>query len=76
MVIVLVRVSIAVKKHHNQGNSYKRKHLTGADLQVLRFSPLSSRPEHGIVQAGMVVEGLRVLHLVLKANREDWLPHS
>jgi hypothetical protein len=38
-----LRVSIAVKRHHNQGNSYKGKHLTGAGLQVLRFSPLSWR---------------------------------
>ena len=39
---VLVRVSIAVKRHHDQGNSYKGKHLIAASLQVQRFSPLSS----------------------------------
>ena len=33
---------IAVKRHHDQGNSYKGKHLTGAGLQFQRFSPLSS----------------------------------
>jgi hypothetical protein len=38
---VLVWVSIAVT-HDDQDNSYKEQHLTGADLQVLRFSPLSS----------------------------------
>lgn len=42
MVSVLARVSIAVKRYHNQGNSYKGKHLIGAGLQVQRFSPLSS----------------------------------
>jgi hypothetical protein len=40
----------------------------GSDLQVQRFSPLSSRQEHGSSQAGMVQEELRVLHLHLKQN--------
>ena len=39
-------------------------HLTGAGLQVQRFSPLSSRRDHGIIQ-----EDLRVLYLVPKADR-------
>ena len=34
-----------------------------------RFSPLSSRWEHGSIQAGMVQEELRVLHFYLKAAR-------
>ena len=37
---VLVRVSIAVKRHHDQGNSYKGQHLIGAGFQVQRFSPI------------------------------------
>jgi hypothetical protein len=40
-----------------------KKHLIGAGLQVQRFSPLSSRWEHGSIQAGMVQEELRVLCL-------------
>jgi hypothetical protein len=53
-----------VKRHHNQGNSYKGKHLIRADLQVLRFSPLSSRQDDGSIQADMVLEKeLRVLPL-------------
>ena len=43
---VLVRVSIAVKRHHDQGKSYKG-HLIGAGSQFQRFSPLTSRWEHG-----------------------------
>ena len=39
-----------------------------AGLKVQRFNPLSSRQEHGIIQAGMVQEELRVLHL-LKVDR-------
>ena len=37
--------------------------------KVQRFSPLSSRQEHGSSQAGIVQEELRVLHLILKAKR-------
>ena len=35
-------VSIAVNRHHDQDNSYKRQHLIRAGLQVLRSSPFSS----------------------------------
>jgi hypothetical protein len=41
--------------------------LASPGLGVQRFSPLSSRQEHGSIQAGMVQEELRVLHLHLKA---------
>jgi hypothetical protein len=41
-----------------------------------RFSPLSSRWEHGSIQAGMVQEELRALHLHLKAASCIWLPGS
>jgi len=60
-----------VSRHHDQGNSYKGQHLSGAGLQVQRFSPLSSRWEHGSIQAGMVQEELRVLHLHLRAASID-----
>ena len=40
-----LRVFIAVKKHHDQGNFYKGQLLIRAGLQVLRFSSLSSRQE-------------------------------
>ena len=36
--VVLVRVSISVKRQHDQGNMYKKQHLIGADFQVLRLS--------------------------------------
>jgi hypothetical protein len=32
---------IAVKKHHDYGNSYKRRYLIGAGIQFQKFSPLS-----------------------------------
>ena len=40
VVAVLVGVSITVMRHHDHRNSYKEKHLIGADLQFQRFSPL------------------------------------
>jgi hypothetical protein len=40
--LAFVRVSIAVKRHHDQGNPYRGKHLIGAGLQFQGFSPLSS----------------------------------
>ena len=39
---VLVRVSISEKRHHDQGNCYKEKHLIGIGLQFQRFSTLSA----------------------------------
>jgi hypothetical protein len=45
MIILLFWVFIAMKSHHNQGNSYKGQHLTVAGLLVLRFSLLSSWQE-------------------------------
>jgi hypothetical protein len=38
--VVLVRVSIAVKRYHDQSNSYKGQYFIGAGLEPLRFSPL------------------------------------
>jgi hypothetical protein len=40
-----------------------------AGLQVQRFSPLSSRWEHGSIQADMKLEKLKVLYLDPKADR-------
>jgi hypothetical protein len=59
----------AVNRHTYQGKSYKEQHLIGAGLQVQRFSPLSSRWEHGSIQADIIQEELTVLYLHLKAAR-------
>ena len=42
MITFLSEGFIAMKRHHDQGKSYKGLHLIGAGLQVQRFSPLSS----------------------------------
>ena len=65
--ICLSKGITAVNRHYEEGKTYKRQHLTGTGLQVRRFSPLSSRQEHGSIQAGMVQEELRVPHFHLKA---------
>jgi hypothetical protein len=36
----VLRGPTAVKRHHDQGISYKGQHLIGAGLQVQRLSPL------------------------------------
>ena len=41
----LLQCSIAGKRHHDHGNSYKGKHLIEACLQFQRFIPLSSIQE-------------------------------
>jgi hypothetical protein len=58
MTSALIRVSIAMKRHHDQGNSYKGKHFIGASLRLQGFSPLSSQQEawqHGSMQADLVL---------------------
>ena len=40
-----LRDIISAKRHHDQGNSYKEKHLVEAGLQFQRFSPLLSWQE-------------------------------
>jgi hypothetical protein len=77
MITFLSEGFIAMKRHHDQGKSYKGLHLIGAGLQVQRFSPLSSWWEawqhpgrHG------ARGGAEVLHLDLKAARRGLsLPH-
>jgi hypothetical protein len=61
--------STAVNRHHDQGKSYKGQHLIGTGLHAQRFSPLSSRWEHGSMQAGMVQEELKGLHLKVATEK-------
>jgi hypothetical protein len=56
-----------VNRHHDQGKSYK-KHLIGVGwLTGSEVQSLSSKREHGSIQAGMVQAELRVLRLHPKA---------
>jgi hypothetical protein len=48
----------------------KKQHLIGDSLQVQRFSPLSSRWEHGSIQAVTAKAELRVLPLHPKGASE------
>jgi hypothetical protein len=60
---------ITVRRHHDQGNSYKGQHLIGAGLQSQMFIIMAGR--HGSMQAGMVQEKRRVLHLGPQAAEGD-----
>jgi hypothetical protein len=66
-----------VKGYHDQDNSYKRKHLTGAYLQFQRLSPLSTWPGSMAVCRQTVPEKyLRVCNWILRQQEErywDWL---
>jgi hypothetical protein len=65
----LIRVPIAVRRHHDQGNFYKGQYLIGAGLQDQRFRPLSSRQKHGSIQADVELEEWKVPHLDPEADR-------
>ena len=65
-----------MKRHYDQGNSYKGNHLIRVGLQFYSFKSLAhydhSR-KHDSMKADMVLEKeLRVLHLDLKTTRRDW----
>ena len=61
--MVLVRLSITVKGHHDHGNRYKGKHLTGAGLQFRSLVHYCHGGKHG----SMLEKKLRVLHVDLQA---------
>ena len=55
---VLLKIPIAVKRHHDQSNCCKGQYLIGAGIQTQRFRPLSSRLEHSSTQACMAWHGM------------------
>jgi hypothetical protein len=78
---ILVRISIAMKRHHDHGNSYKGNHLIGAGLQFRASVHYHHVGKHGSTQAYMVLKRqLKVLYLDLQAAGRDreilaWLEH-
>ena len=66
---VLVRVSIAVKRHHDQGNSYKDNIELGLAYSFSGSVHYHQGGRHGSVQADMMLEEPRVLHIDPKAAR-------
>jgi hypothetical protein len=73
-VYICLRVSITVKRHHDQGNSDKRQHLILAGLQFQNSVHYHHGRKHSSVQVGMVQEDLRVLHLHPKEARRKLFP--
>ena len=53
---------MSVKGHHDHGDSYEGKHLTGAGLQWRGLVHYCHSRKQGSSQADMVLEELRVLH--------------
>jgi hypothetical protein len=63
-----LRVSIAVKRHHDHCNSYKGKHFIGAGLQFRGLIHYHHDGKHGDTQAVMILEKeLKVLYIHLQA---------
>jgi hypothetical protein len=56
-----------MKRHHDNSNSYKEKHLIGVGLQIKGLVHYLHDGKHGSIQTGMVQEELRFLHLELQA---------
>jgi hypothetical protein len=50
------RVFLAVKRHHDQGNSYKGQHFIGAGFQFRGSVHYHRGGKHGGLQADMVLE--------------------
>ena len=48
---------------------FKGKYLNMADIYFQKFNPYHYGGKHGIMQADIVLEKLRVLHLHLKVAR-------
>ena len=72
---VLVRVSIAVKRHCDHSNSYKENHLTGAGLHFSLVHCGLNDGKQGGMQIDMVREKeLRILCLGPQAATKE-LPH-
>jgi hypothetical protein len=64
--------SIAVKKHCDQGNSYKRKHLIGAGLQLQKLVHYYHGGKHGSMKADMVLEKkLRIFCIQIQRQQEE-----
>lgn len=64
--------SIAAQRHHDQDNSYKRKHLTGACLQFRRFTPLSFMAGSREAWCWSSSQELYILVQRQQAGRETW----
>ena len=62
---------MAVKGHHDHGNSYKGQHFIGAGLQFRGLIHYHHGGKHGSVQANIVMEELRILRLDTEAAEGD-----
>ena len=69
---VSFKVFAAMKRHHDHGNSYERKHLVGAGLQFRGLVHYLHGVKHGSMQAVLMLEReLRVLYPDRLAARRE-----
>lgn len=73
MLNVLVRVSIAVRKHHDLNNSYKGQHLTGVAYSFRGLVYYRPSGKHCSMKADME---LRVLQILICRQQETDLHFS
>ena len=68
---------IAVKRYHDHGNSYKERHLIGADLQIRGLVHYYHGGKQGGMQVDTVLEKeLRFLHLDAQSVPGDCESHE
>ena len=53
--VVFIRISIAMKRHHDHKNSYDEKHFIGAGFQSKGYVHHCHGRKHGSMQADMVL---------------------
>jgi hypothetical protein len=66
---------IAIKRQHDQGSSYKDKHLIGVGLQFQRFNPLSWQ---GSWHCAGKLDSVRakISTSLSKGNKKEGLDHT
>ena len=64
-----------MKRHYGQGGSYRGKHLIGLAESFRGLLHYHHGRKPGSMQADMVLEESRVLHLDLKTAEGDWILH-
>jgi hypothetical protein len=67
-----LRVSIAVKRHHDHSNSYKGKHLIWAGLRFWGLVRCCHGRKHGDVQTGMSDAGEVAESSTSRCRKKDW----
>jgi hypothetical protein len=68
---VLIRVSIAVKRHLHHSSSCKERHLIRTGLQFRGLVHCCYRGKHGGMQADMILEKELRIHIWIGRQQEE-----